>query len=245
MNSDFPQSVSRIVDDYLDRLSAHLKGMPGADREELLTEIRSHIFESYREEASPDEIDRILKVLRRLGEPTDVASTRFANAVERMGRGKKAPLYILAGVLIALFGVPLGLGAIAILVGLLIALFGLLVGYFGAAVSFVVAGFLTAILCGIAIVNPEILFSVNRMSGTQVFQFGPFQHNPELAGLIGLIVSVIILALGLLMLWGGRFLWKGFCFVCLLIARNLRAVFVRFRGPRRLSKSVNGLVHTP
>jgi uncharacterized membrane protein len=245
MNNDFPQSVSRIVDDYLDRLSAHLKGMPGSDRRELLTEIRSHIFESYQEEAAPDEIDRILKVLRRLGEPSDVASTRFAHAVGRMGRGKRAPLYILAGVLIALFGVPLGIGAVAVLVGLLIALFGLLVGYFGAAVSFVVAGFLSAVLCGIAIVSPEILFSINRIAGTQVIEFGPFQHNPELGGLIGLIVSVIVLALGLLMLWSGRYLWKGFCFVCVLIARNLRAVFHRFHGGERTSASVNGLIHTP
>jgi uncharacterized membrane protein len=230
MNNDFPQGVSRIVDDYLERLSANLKGMPGQDQRELLTEIRSHIYESYREEASPDEIDRILKVLRKLGEPSDVVSNRFADAVGKMGRGKKAPMYILAGVLIALFGVPLGLGAIAVLVGILVAVFGLLIGYFGAAVSFVVAGFLCAILCGITMISPDVLININHMAGTQVFDFGPFQHNPELGGLIGLIISAIILALGLFMLWSGRYLWKGFCFVCVLIARKIRSILGRVRS---------------
>jgi uncharacterized membrane protein len=232
MKNDFPPNVSRIVDDYLERLSAHLKGMPGPDQRELLTEIQSHIYESYREEASPDEIDRILKVLRKLGEPSDVVSNRFAEAVGRMGRGKKAPMYLLAGVLIALFGVPLGLGAVAVLVGIFISLFGLLVGYFGAAVSMVVAGFFAALLCGIAMVSPDVLININHLAGTQVISFGPFQENPELGGFIGLIVSVIILALGLLMLWSGRYLWKGFCFVCVLIARKIRAIFGRVREVR-------------
>jgi uncharacterized membrane protein len=235
MNSDFPPGAEKIVADYLERLSAHLRGMPANDRHDLLVEIRSHIYESYCEETATDEIERILRVLRKLGEPADVVSNRFADAVGRMGRGKKAPMYILAGVLIALFGVPLGLGAIAVLMGLLMALFGLLVGYFGAAVSLVVAGFLSAILCGIAMVHPEAIYNLNRMMGAEIVQFGPFQHNPELGGLIGMIFSVILLALGLLMLWSGRYFWKGFCFVCLLIARKIRAIFNRFTGRRAVA----------
>jgi uncharacterized membrane protein len=227
MNSDFPQAVEKIVTDYLERLSARLKGMPGSDRLELLNEIRSHIYESYMDESSGDEIERILKVLRRLGDPADVISSRMPEAIARLGRGKKAPLYIVAGVLIALIGVPLGLGALALLVGLLAGLFGLLIGYFGAAVSLVVAGFATAVLSAVAIFAPGVLLTLNDIAGTEIISFGPFQHNPEVGGVMGLILSLIIVALGLLMLWSGKHLWRGFCFVTVLIIQKVRGIFSR------------------
>lgn len=227
MNSAFPQAVEQIVTDYLERLSVRLKGMPANDRQEMLNEIRSHIYESYMEESTSDEIERILKVLRRLGDPADVISSRMPQAVARLGRGKKAPLYIIAGVLIALFGVPLGLGALALLVGLLAALFGLLIGYFGAAVSLVVAGFATAVVSVLAIFAPGVLFTLNDMAGTEVISFGPFQHNPEAGGVLGLIISLIVVGLGLLMLWSGKHLWRGFCFVAVLIVQKVRGIFRR------------------
>ncbi|MBZ5500202.1 MAG: hypothetical protein LAP85_27725 [Acidobacteriia bacterium] len=230
MNSDYPQAVARIVTDYLERLSARLKGMPDIDRQEVVNEIRSHIYESYTDESAGDEIERILKVLRRLGDPADVIASRMPQAVTRLGRGKKAPLYIVAGVLIALFGVPLGLGALALLVGFLAGLFALLIGYFGAAVSLVVAGFATSVVSAIAILAPGILYTVNDMVGTEIISFGPFQHNPQAAGVLGLIVSLIILAVGLLMLWSGKHFWRGFRFVVVLIVEKVRGIFCRFVG---------------
>ena len=91
MNNGFPQSVEKIVNDYLERLAARLKGMPDGDRRELVDEIRSHIYESYVSESAGDEIERILAVLRRLGDPADVISSRMPQAVTRLGKGKRAP----------------------------------------------------------------------------------------------------------------------------------------------------------
>ncbi len=227
MTNDFPPAVQKIVTDYLERLSARLRGMPGIDRQDVVNEIRSHIYESYVDEVSEDEIERILKVLRRIGDPSDVISSRMPEAVARLGRGKKAPLYILAGVLIALFGVPLGLGAVAVLAGLLTALFGILIGYFGAAISLVVAGFVSAILCAIAIFAPGVLFAINEAAATEVISFGPFRHYPELGGSLGLIVSLILVAIGLLMLWAGKHMWRGFRFVVVLIVCKVREVLGR------------------
>jgi uncharacterized membrane protein len=223
MNSHFPPSVEKIVTDYLERLSARLKGMPEGDRKEFLNEIRSHVFESYMNEGVDDEIDRILAVLRRLGEPDDVISSRMPQSISEVGRGRKAPLYILAGVLIALFGVPLGLGALGALLGLLAALFGLVIAYFGTAVSLAVAGFIGAVASAIAIFAPDVIFTINRLAGTEVVQFGPL--SPAAGGFLGLIVSVIIAGLGLLMLWSGRYLWRGFCFVVNLIVTRVRRIF--------------------
>jgi uncharacterized membrane protein len=227
MTSDFPQDVGKIVADYLERLSSRLKGMPAMDRQELLNEVRSHIYEAYADQTGGDEIERILQVLRRLGDPADVVSSRMPQAVARLGRGKKAPFYILAGTLIALFGVPLGLGAVAALVGLLAGLFALLIGYYGAAVSLVVGGFAAAVVCAIALWAPGVIDAVNQMFGAELVSFGPFQYNPELGGFLGLMVSLLVIAVGLLMLWSGKHLWRGFRFTVVLIAQNVRAIFSR------------------
>jgi uncharacterized membrane protein len=217
--------VEKIVNDYLERLAARLKGMPASDRRELVGEIRSHIYESYVSESAGDEIERILAVLRRLGDPADVISSRMPQAVARLGKGKRAPLYILAGILIALLGVPLGMGAVALLVGLLAGLLGLLITFYGAGVSLVVVGFLTSVASAIAILAPGILYSINDVVGAEVVQFGPFQHNPQLAGTIGLIISLIVIGLGLLMLWSGKYIWRGFRFVIVLVGQKVSSIF--------------------
>ena len=224
MNSDFSQSVEKIVNDYLERLAARLKGMPAGDRRELVDEIRSHIYESYVNEGAGEDIERILAVLRRLGEPADVISSRMPQAVVRLGKGKRAPLYILAAILIALLGVPLGIGAVAILVGLLAGLLGLLITFYGAGISLVVAGFLTSVASAIAILAPGILYSINDMVGSEAVLFGPFQNNPQLAGIIGLIISLIVIGLGLLMLWSGKYIWRGFRFIVVLIGQKLHSI---------------------
>lgn len=223
MNSHFSPSVEKIVADYLERLSARLKGMPDFDRQEILNEIRSHLYESYLNEGAGDEIDRILAVLRRLGEPDDVISSRMPQSISRVGQRRKAPLYILAGVLIALFGVPLGLGALGVLIGLLAALFGLVVAYFATAVSLAVAGFVGAVVSAVALFAPGVIVTINRLAGTEVVQFGPF--GPAVGGFIGLVISLLIAALGLAMLWSGRYLWRGFRFVVNLIVAKTRNIF--------------------
>jgi hypothetical protein len=144
-------------------------------------------------------------------------------SISRAGQKRKAPLYILAGILIALFGVPLGLGALGVLIGLLAALFGLVIAYFATAVSLSVAGFLGAVVSAVALFAPEVIVSINRLAGTEVVQLGPF--SPAAAGLIGLVVSLIIAALGLVMLWSGRYLWRGFRFVINLIVTQVGRIF--------------------
>jgi len=225
MNNGFPQPVEKIVNDYLERLDARLKGMPAGDRRELADEIRSHVYESYVNESSGDEIERILAVLRRLGDPADVISSRMPQAVARLGKGKRAPLYILAGILIALLGVPLGIGAVAVLVGLLAALLGLLIAFYGAGISLVVAGFFTSVVSAIAILAPGILYSIDEAVGAEVMVFGPFQHNPQVAGIVGLVLSLMVIGLGLLMLWSGKYIWHGFRFVIALIMQKVRSIF--------------------
>ena len=63
MTHELNDQVQSIIENYLGRMRNHLKGLPDADREELVLEIYSHIYESYAEASTEDEVQRILQVL--------------------------------------------------------------------------------------------------------------------------------------------------------------------------------------
>ncbi len=130
MNNHFPPGAEKIVADYLEKVKVQLKGMNQGDQQEILAEIRSHIYESFNAESAGDDIDRILLALKRLGDPTEVVANRVSESISRLGRQKKSLLYILAGFLIIFFAAPLGMGGLSVLAGLLAALAALLIGLF-------------------------------------------------------------------------------------------------------------------
>ena len=229
MNNHFPPTAEKIVADYLEKLSCQLKGMNEKDRQEILAEIRSHIFESFSSDSEGDEIDRTLRTLKRLGEPAEVVSSRVGASVAQLGKKKKSPLYMLAGFLIVFFAAPLGMGGLALVAGLLAFLAGLLIAYFATAVIFVVSGFLCALVGLITIVSPDLFLEINRWAGEAVFQFGPLQNHPQAAGVITLIIAMMLAALGLLMLWSSRHIWRGLRFVCSLVMDKIRSLFARGR----------------
>ncbi len=133
MNNHFPPAAEKIVADYLDKLGGQLKGMNEKDQQEILAEIRSHIYESFSGDGEGDEIDRALRALKRLGEPGEVVASRVGASVTQLGKKKKSLLYILAGFLIVIFAAPLGMGGLGLVAGLLAFLAGLLVVYFATA----------------------------------------------------------------------------------------------------------------
>lgn len=229
MNSHFPPSAEKIVADYLEKLGTQLKGMNEGDQREILAEIRSHIYESFSSDTEGDEVDRALRALKRLGDPAEVVSSRVGASVSQLGRKKKSLLYILAGVLIVFFAAPLGMGGLGVVVGLLAGLFALLIGYFATAVALVVSGFVGALVGLITIISPDIFLEINRWAGEAVFQFGPFQNNPQVAGILTLILSLMLAALGLLMLWSGKHIWRGMRFVSRLVMDKIRSLFARGR----------------
>lgn len=225
MNNHFPLTAEKIVADYLEKLKMHLKGMNENDQNEILAEIRSHIYESFNAESGGDDIDRILRALKRLGEPAEVASSRVGESVSRLGRQKKSLIYVLSGFLIIFFAAPLGMGGLGVIAGLLAALLGLLIAYFATAVSFVVSGFICALVGLITIISPDIFLEINHWAGEAIFQFGPFQNHPQIAGVIILIIAMMLAALGLLMLWSGKHIWRGLRYTLNLMLAKIRAIF--------------------
>lgn len=215
MSETFPASVGKIVADYLERLRGHLKGVNAKDQDDLLREIESHIYESFRNRSEKDEVERILAVLRHLGEPAEVVSSRLPAAMVDMGRKKKLPMYILAGVLIALVGLPLGGSALGLIFGMLGGLLGFLIGYFAVAISLVFAGLVGMVVSFIYLVSPTFIYKLVGWLGGEYVQIGHIPgllHNPTLEAIIALIASLVLAGLGLLMLWGGKHILRGLSF---------------------------------
>jgi len=115
--SHYPEGVEKIVQDYLQRVAIQLRRFPKFDQEEVLKELGSHIYESYCAGSDPDPVGRILDVLRKLGEPADVVAERLQESLLNVGKLKRVPLSVLGGIVVGMFGLPLGFAGVAILLG--------------------------------------------------------------------------------------------------------------------------------
>lgn len=222
MANDFSEPVAKIVENYLMRLKQHLRGLPEADQQELVKEIHSHIFESFRDDPTENEVDRILKVLDKLGEPADVISSRMSPAMVNMGKKRKLPLYILAGTAIALFGVPLGLSGISILLAIFITILALLASYYLIAGSLLVCGWIGMMASILALINPHLM-------DVPYIQFPPLSPDPTLNAILSLIVSAILSIVGIVLLWLGKYAIRGIKFLFNLTLEKIRG----FRKRRR------------
>ena len=216
MTHELNDQVQSIIDNYLGRMRNHLKGLPDADREELVLEIYSHIYESYMEASNEDEVQRILQVLDRLGEPSEVVASRLSGTIKRMGRKRNLPFYILTGFLISIFGIPLGIGGLALLLGLGVTLAALIFTYFLTAGVLVLAGWVTAIVTLIRISHPEFL-------GSYVSTLSQFV-DPPLGTILDLIGAGICLLLGLGMIWLGRHVPRGARFLFGLVGETFHSL---------------------
>jgi uncharacterized membrane protein len=230
----YSSAARAVINDYLDRLKCRLAGFPAVDREDLLREIAGHIDEAFAGESAGDEMERLLRVLRRLGEPADVISERMSPAMVKLGRKKGLPFYILSGVLIALFGLPLGAGVFGVLIGVLAAIIGLLVAYFATALSFLVSGAIGIIVSVVIMMDPIIIERINSaFGGVEGFHLvllgSPLNLPPQTEASICLILSVILAGLGALMFWGGRYLLRGISYMFRISWDKMKEIFARHR----------------
>src|SRR5688572_19729500 len=212
----YPEVVEKILSDYLERLKLQLRLVPAREQGEFLREIESHLFEAYQREPGEDDVTRILSVLRKLGEPAEVVSDRLPEAMTRNGTKRHFPMYIVGGILIALFGVPLGFGAVAIVIGILAALSSVLVAYYAVAGTTLLTGLMSLFLGMIRITVPElwdklILYGLIHIEGRagEVFEI----LSPAAQGSLFIIFGATFAAAGLGLLWLGRYLFRGLRFI--------------------------------
>jgi uncharacterized membrane protein len=218
--NNYPEAVAKIVNDYLERVKSQLRLVPAREQDEFLREIQSHLYEAYQQTPGEDDIARILAVLRNLGEPSEVVSDRLPGAMVRSGRRRNLPLYVMSGILIALFGIPLGFGGVAVLVGLLLALAGIVVAYYAAAGSVLLVGAISTLLGLTRIFLPQLWDKLTMLGFIQID--GPpaefLDHLSSLdQGLVMVLFASVFVASGLGMLRLGRYLLRGLRFLFSLV----------------------------
>lgn len=71
--------AQRIYSDYLKRIERVVIPLPKSDRQEVLMEFNSHIYESLQQNKNESEIDRLLDVLEKLGPPEETLKPLVAD----------------------------------------------------------------------------------------------------------------------------------------------------------------------
>jgi len=244
--SNYPEVVARIANDYLDRVKSQLRLVPAPQQKEFLAEIESHIYESYRHGEEPDDIARILAVLRNLGEPAEVVSDRLPGTMARSGARRNLPLYIIGAIFMALFGIPLGFGGFGVLVGLMGALAGVVIAFFAVTGSVILVGALFTLIGLIRILWPQlfdrlVVLGVINLNGPPADFLDHFTRSEQ--NLMILLAGALILGLGYGMLRAGIYLLRGLRFLFNLLfdrfRRFAKAVRARLRAPNA------GVPHAP
>jgi uncharacterized membrane protein len=214
--NNYPDVVARIANDYLERVRSHLRLVPAPEQDEFLREIQSHLFEAYQEAPGEDEVAGILAVLRNLGEPGEVVSDRLPGAMVRSGAKRSQLLYVAGGILIALFGIPLGFSGVAVLMGLLAAVAGIVAAYYAVAGSVLLVGAIFMLMGMTQIVLPRLWDKLLTLGFIQLngppAQFLDQFSAPD-RGLIMVVFAGLFAVSGLGMLRLGRRMLRGLRFL--------------------------------
>ena len=244
--NQFPPVVAMIANDYLKRVKSQLRLVPAPERDEFLREIRSHLYEAYTQTPGDDDVARILAVLEKLGEPAEVVSDRLPGAMVRSGTKRNLPLYIVGGLLIALFGIPLGFGGIGVLVGLLAALAGVLAAYYAVAGSVLLVGAVFMSMGVVRILLPGlwdklVLLGFIQINGLPLFDY----LSPSEQGLVLILFASVFVASGLGLLRLGKHLLRGLHFLFRLaldwVRRFARSIRRQLRRDKLAGLPVGGL----
>ena len=230
--SNYPEVVAKIANDYLERVKAQLPRVPAREQQEFLMEIQSHIYEAYQQTPGEDDVARIFVVLRNLGEPADVVADRLPGKMVRSGTTRSLPLYVVGGILVAMFGIPLGFGGVGVLVGLLGALAGLVIAYFATTGSILLVGALCTLLGLTRLFLPGAWDGLIAIGAVQI-NGPPAEFLDHLSaaeqGLLMLLGGCVLLAAGLGLLWVGKHLFRGMRFLFSLAFDWMRRLAQRAR----------------
>ena len=246
--SVYPEPVAAIANDYFERVKAQLVPVPALEQDEFLREIQSHVYEAYQQTLGENDVARILTVLRNLGEPAEVVADRLPGTMLRSGSRRNLPLYILGGLFLTLFGIPIGAGGLGVIIGLLGALAGLLVAYFAFTGSLLLVGALFMLLGFIRLATPNLWNSL--IAAGVIHISGPpaeFLHRMSSTdqGVLIFLFGGIFMVAGLGLLWTGKHLFRGMRFLFTLFLdwthRAVRTARRKFRYQRPQPRAAHQL----
>jgi hypothetical protein len=207
--SEYPPVVAAIVADYLERVRARMPRSHLPEREDLVRELQSHIYEAFQRAPAGDDVPRILSVLRGLGEPADLVSDRLPESLVRSGRIHFAPMRVLGGLLIAALGIPLGVGGVGALSGVLLALAAVVAAYYATAGAVLLCGAVFLVLGLTRLYNPGLWDRLVQAGLISVDSRLIDSLSPSAQGVVIFSCAAVFVALGVAMVWGGTYLVRG------------------------------------
>jgi hypothetical protein len=154
----------------------------------------------------------------------------------RSGTKRNLPLYVVGGILIALFGIPLGFGGLGVLVGILAALAGMVVAFYATAGSIALVGALFTLLGLFRTLFPQlferlVMLGFIHISAPTADFLDHFSRSEQNLSII--LFGLLWLAVGLGMLRLGRYLFRGLRFLFGLLFDRIRRLAQGFRGKLR------------
>jgi len=79
-NITFQHKTSqKLYDNYIKRIKKQIVTLPKEDRDDLLMEFNSHIYESLQEDDDTLEIDNLVNILDKLGNPEEILKATVAD----------------------------------------------------------------------------------------------------------------------------------------------------------------------
>jgi len=230
--SHYPEVVEKIVQDYLQRVGIQLQRFPNSDQEDVLKELSSHIFESYCAGTNSEPVGRILEVLRKLGEPADVVAEKLQESLLSLRKLKKVPLSVLGGIVVGMFGLPLGFAGVAVLLGASGAVLGLVAAFFATATLLLVTGVMGMGLGLLRMLNPDLWDQLVAQGFIQVHgRVGQFFDllSPAAQGGLLVFIFMAVAAAGLGMLWLSKRILRGLRFFFDLMLDRARTLLKKRR----------------
>ncbi|HEA30475.1 MAG TPA: DUF1700 domain-containing protein [Leeuwenhoekiella sp.] len=92
---DFEQKTAqKIYDSYIKRLEKTAKPLLREDREDVLMEFNSHIYEGMKRNPDENEADRLLDILEKLGEPEEVLKPLIAEKKLEQATNTFNPIHV-------------------------------------------------------------------------------------------------------------------------------------------------------
>lgn len=91
----FTDSASaRVYQNYLKRIKKTVSSLPKKDQQEILLELNSHIYEGLKHKTQKSEIDRLLDILEKLGEPEEILKPLVADKKMEQATSTFNPIHL-------------------------------------------------------------------------------------------------------------------------------------------------------
>lgn len=92
-------NAQRVYDNYIDSIRNTVKAIGEKDRQEVLMEFNSHIYEFLQSHTSEPELDSLLDVIKKLGMPEEVLKPLIADKLLEKATRTFNPLHVFKALL--------------------------------------------------------------------------------------------------------------------------------------------------